>query len=290
MKERYPSLYWWKQEDFKKFPIIPFDQIIDALEKTFMQCISDHVNDVDNISINKTPISTPSQFSLMELERRLVLTINRSLSRDKIKDIDEATETAMRRLKYLIQSVPGRPLWSLLHDFVKYEIKKLVHEQWITWGEIVGEAREKIIMGESRASVLRELGDKVLPQTRGGPSIFTRDELETLRFIYGEMMLCIREIRQSLDLPLKVRTLTNDDYIREHFVGEDPVLYAKDGIPEITGIFKDNEISIILANKRTSDISAEIILNRLKKCRSSKITSPRTMKDILYSITSTFTE
>jgi hypothetical protein len=289
MKESYPALYWWKQQGFKKFPTIPLAPIIDSLKVTFMLCIDDHLNGVDNISIAQTPLNTPLEYSLKEIQRRLVLKTARILSNAKVNSLPEATETAMKHLSYIITSAP-KPLGHLMNNFFRYEIKQLVKDQYILWGKIVDDAREKIINGEKRAIVLRELGNNVLPKTRGRPSTFSRDELEALRFVYGEMKLSVREIRQSLDLPLQVRALANDDYIREYFVGENPILYAKEGRPEIIDIFEDREIPIVLANKRISDISAEIVRKRLVICRGTKVPTPRTLQDILHGFTPTFAE
>jgi len=138
--------------------------------------------------------------------------------------------------------------------------------------------------------VLSKLGDKVLPKTKGGPSIFTRDELETLRFVYSEMKMCVKEIRQRLDLPLKKVNLSEDEYNRKHLVGEDPILFVKDVKMKITEIFNDQEIPLISANKRISDISADIIVTRLNMCRYSNITSARSLQNILRNFAPTFAE
>jgi hypothetical protein len=247
------------------------------------------VNGGDKISIAKTPLSTPSEYSLKEIQRRLLLKVARILSEDNFTNTDEARETAMRRLSYTVVS-PPKPLERLLNAFFMRELNKLAVEQYIAWGKIVQEARRKIINGKNRTEVLSELGDKVLPQTRGGPSIFTHKQLEGLRFAYDEMQLCIRDIRQRLNLPLKKIDLPEDEYNQDSFVGEDPIRYAKDGIPEITEIFDEKEIPIALSNKRISDISAEILVTRLNMCIDSNITSPRTLQNILRSYTLTLAE
>lgn len=289
MKETYPSLYWWKKQGFKKFPTIPLTPIVKILEKTFKLCIVDYIDGVDNISIAKTPLENPLEYSLKEIQRRLVLKTARILSNAKVKSLNEAIEKAMRHLSYII-GCPSKPLDRLMYNFLEYEIKQLFQDQYIMWGKMVADAREKIINGEKRAKVLSELGDKVLPQTKGGPSIFTRDELEALSFVYGEMKLCIKEIKQSLNLPLQKVSLSEDEFNRNFLVGEDPIHLAKEMEMKIIEIFNHQEIPLVLANRRISDISADIIVSRLNQCRYSNITSPRTLQDILHSFTPTFAE
>jgi len=138
-----------------------------------------------------------------------------------------------------------------------------------------------------RVKVLSELGNKVLPKTRGKKTILTRDELETLRFVYDEMKLCIKEIKQKLDLPLK-KPSSEDDYDRYQYNEEDLKFIEEDTGMKITQVFNNQEISLVLANKRISDISADIIVARLHMCRHSNITSARTLQDILHKFTPTF--
>ena len=73
-----------------------------------------------------------------------------------------------------------------------------------TWelGRLAVEARNRVMNDEDREMVLRDLGKKILPQTKGGASIFTLDQKKTLKVLYHELQDCIKEIRRKFDVPL----------------------------------------------------------------------------------------
>jgi hypothetical protein len=289
MKEKYPSLHWWKQQNFKVLPTIPLDLIIDGLETTFKICICDHLEGVDNISVSEKPLDNPLEYSFKEVQRRLVQITARILANAKVNTLSETKKTAMRHLSYIV-GPPPKPLSLLMYNFFKYELKQLVKDQYIMWGKMVADAQEKIISREeTRAKVLSELGGKVLPETRGGKITLNRDDLEALRFVYDEMKLCIMEIRQRLLLPLK-KPSSEDDYSRDHLFAEDPIFLEEANRIKITEIFKNRELPLVLANESISDIAAEIIVKRLSKCRYSIKISPRTLQNILHAFTPTFAQ
>lgn len=139
-----------------------------------------------------------------------------------------------------------------------------------------------MINGEDRETVLRDLGRKIFPQTRGGASIFTEDEKRTLKTLYLELQECIKEIRRKLDIPLKqpgVYDLTQDilENINHYF-------------PEIDNLFLQQELSLLIKSSSIPDTDAEIIVQRINKCIPTNITSPRTIQDILIGIPPFFLE
>ncbi len=62
----------------------------------------------------------------------------------------------------------------------------IIAETWEV-GRLAVEARNRVINGENREIVLRDLGRKILPQTKGGASIFTVDQKKTLKVLYHEL-------------------------------------------------------------------------------------------------------
>ena len=135
------------------------------------------------------------------------------------------------------------------------------------------EARQRIVNGEDREKVLRELGRKILPQTRGGGTRLTKDQEATLKQIHWELQECVKEVRRRLNIPL---VKSDDPFAWSNDWSED----IKADFPDIFDIFSDNELPLITETQSISKTSLNIITSRLATNLPFPI-KPRTLRDIL---------
>jgi hypothetical protein len=158
--------------------------------------------------------------------------------------------------------------------------KMMIAETWAL-GRLSAEARHRVINGEDREIVLRDLGRKILPQTKGGASIFTLDQKKTLKVLYHELQECIKEIRRQLDIPLKESG---------YYLGQNKPEDIEHFCPGIDNLFVEEELSFLIKNPSIADTAAEIIVRRINQCIPTNLTKPRALQNFLNSIPLFFTE
>jgi hypothetical protein len=132
---------------------------------------------------------------------------------------------------------------------------------------------KRVENGEDYESALRELGRKVLPQTKGGKVIRTRRLRVTLKVIHYELQDCIKEIRTAMDIPIT----KNSPYSSW---GTDMTDDIKERFPAINYILSSKEMASITKKKNPAELSLEIIHSRLKKAVPSPI-KERSLRKVL---------
>lgn len=288
----YPSLFQWKIDGIDKFPSIPKELIVLILQANLSKFISAY--NKKRKPKSESERKPNSDYLLIDIQNSLFAALSYRFSEQKLSRVSEARDSAKKFLRYYSIGVTGKwtnkfsddPLKRYLYLYVEYQLSQIKTKRHLMWGQQVAASREQIRRGKSRTKVLRELGKSILPVQRPGSTSFSDDDLEIIWYVYLEMQRCIKDFRSKLYFPLKV--IPQEEFAGiERCYGEDsPGAFALDRIPEIDEIFKVVEIRKVLSNNSISDIAADVILNRLAKCkyRRIKIGSPRTLQNILHQV------
>ena len=151
-------------------------------------------------------------------------------------------------------------------------------EMCMYYAEACLNAIERVRFGEKREKVLVDLGDQILPETRGRkgriksnkalPFLFTHNTKKLFKTIHKELMSCIKEIWQKEDISL--RQFGDGELVTS------TVKSVKQGSPWVEEILTDEEIKLIsLQDKaananipksqfRISEIAWKIMGGRIK--------------------------
>lgn len=143
------------------------------------------------------------------------------------------------------------------------------------WGASVLVAYIKILQGENRKTVLKDLGNKVLPNTSGGKLLQTFEQKLGIKLACDQMKECIREIRSALDIPLKD--------VAGYNWGEDYTEDIELMFPDVKKILRQKELRLVSKRPSIADTAASIIADRLKFSLGRPI-SGRTIQNILESL------
>jgi hypothetical protein len=119
------------------------------------------------------------------------------------------------------------------------------------WGASVFVAYLRVLKGENRKAVLQDLGNKVLPPTRGGKLLSTPEQKAGVKLAYDEMKACIKEIRTHLNIPLKET--------EGYEWGEDYTNDFKQFFPEVEKIFEKGELKLLCQQPSIRKTASEII-------------------------------
>jgi hypothetical protein len=266
MKNVYPFLYSWKKCGVENFPTIPFNEIINGYKEKFWHHIknSDEIP-VAGIFLNDDPNILENFEDALNLrfaaKMNLAIEQNEQNNRSAIKNIDLDKE-----------------LDRLLKEWILDDTRRLIKAQWLKWGQLVHEARQKILCGEGRKGVLRELGDKIFPPTKGGPSLLTEDQKRTLKILHAELQQCIRDIRRALDIPLKKDS--------SYSWGTDESENIIEFFPKIEMLFEKKELPILTKEPSLAKTSLKIITKRINHSvrHVHKRIKPRTLQNMLDSV------
>lgn len=155
------------------------------------------------------------------------------------------------------------------------QLWELSKPQLILWGASVLVAQMRIIKGDNRKTVLKDLGNKVLPNTKGGQLLSTPEQKIGLKVSYEQLKECIKEIRIKLDVPL----IDSPGY----YWNEDKAKDIIEFFPDVLGIFNHKELKLITAKPSISETAAGIIARRIKMAIGRPI-APRTIRNIIESL------
>jgi hypothetical protein len=259
MPAKYPFLSLWKKDGLKKFPSVPFQQILNHFVVEFFEPIN-----APDQAENKTPYLDD------DFETRLRQRFNeikRSAMGENIAAWDHSREMNVDYDEW------ERSLAPLCKKFIFEETQRALQKDWFEWGMLVGEARKKLLNGADREKTLRELGQKILPSKRGGASLLTGIQLRTLKSVYLEMQEAIKETRRPLDLNQAHPDPDEAQQIRQRDLSK--------LCPWTKSIFEPGEIKKILSQKTPADVAADIIAKRLGRALNTNITSGRSLQNKL---------
>ncbi|MBI4961643.1 MAG: hypothetical protein HY913_00045 [Desulfomonile tiedjei] len=96
----------------------------------------------------------------------------------------------------------AKEAWKVVEQEWLQRNEKNITKRQMEYGELCFEARLKVCLGGNRETVLRDLGRKILPETRGGGKRFTINSLQLFKTIHKELKDCIKEIRRKEGLTL----------------------------------------------------------------------------------------
>jgi hypothetical protein len=286
----YPFLFQWKKEGLERFPSIPKELIVEILHDKLLKFISAYSK--KRKPKKESEIEPHSDYLLIDIQNSLFAALSYRFSEQKLSGVSQLKNAAKEYLRYYAIGVMGKwtenfpddPLRRGLYLYVEFQLSQLKMKKHMMWGQQVAEARDQVCRGKSRPKVLRELGNGVMPRKRPGSTSFSDNDLEALWPVYLELKDCIKDFRDQLCFPLKVIPKQEFVGIERCFGENPPEVFAIDGIPKITELFKKEEIKKILLNKKISNIAADVIFTRLANCKSRKIKigSPRTLQNILH--------
>ena len=244
MRQRYPFLAHWKEIGLDRFPEFVLD-IIPQRVTAFYE------------------LEVRSQFRSMIKEDEVSRHQFEHLQMKSPQEAQQIEDDFVHKLLHRIAQVKLEKWNTEYLDRVDQEKNRIIDE-------VLG-ANKRLMGGDQREKVCRDMSNALLPSTKGGPSMLSKHKRVVLKMTYLELQNCIKEVRRRLDMPVN----KPDDY--HSFASED----IKELIPEIDHIFDEEEFSV-LAKGTPSDVALELILNRLSSAGELAIViTPRTLRDIL---------
>jgi len=253
MKERYPFLAHWKKTGLNKFPTYYSEEILQGI---FTYLAEERLR-VEEEDLRKNFRNYFDQSPTFRWGLK---------SREEAYLLENSYIEAMRA--ELVQKY-----WSSFEQRIEDEIER----KSIDAGQREMQAYRDIIKGEDRGQVIRDFVSP-LPNSQGGKTLFTKDQKVILKCVYLEFQECIEKIRRICDIPLR----DNHDYPWGYMDESEGIIMD---IPDWEVIFKKSELPLITEYSSISDVSLEIISERLKACPLRK-PSPRTLQNILDKVTS----
>ncbi len=238
-KDKYPFLDCWKRQGKGSFPAVPVGPVLkEKREKTIAGLKGSHTTPETKLLFGPHPPPAP---------------------------LDEASKEEYRR--YFDEKLAQPMILKAGYEWYFHEC--------LRFGAIVIKHRNRLFAGEDREMVLRDLGRKVFPNTKGGPAFLEEYQKSILKSIYIELKDLIKEIRTNLGVTSKTGEYLDDDLNR-----------AKDNLDilpqELRGLFYPDELEKLLDKRSISQTALEIIVRRLRPCLKNEIPS-RTLANLLNS-------
>lgn len=171
-----------------------------------------------------------------------------------------------------------RALEEPIRKMIVEEIEQAISEDLFIWGKLVHEARQEVFAGADPKGAMEKLVFKILPPERKGTSFLASIQLRTLKSVYLEMQMAIKEARAATGL---TRRRLGADEARESEPWEDS---APSEIEKRMGaIFTKEEIRQVFSAGTPHALAAAMIASRVGRAGFANITG-RTLRNRLDAI------
>lgn len=294
MEKKYPFLYEWKKRDLTNFFDFPKEKLVEIMGKDGFNKVedglnSDQVRKVIGHIMAKIDRKIEIVDGIEELPKHIKKDLNPRcnpvgifipktgdiyLVAGNLFNVVAILEVLQRmgiELKYLTNADINNSLSSSLKNDSEVRISQQIEivdaKKKKQQETDIDEARTRIVvLGENREEIVRDLADKLLPKTHGGPG-FTKNQALILKYIHRELQKLIKDFRNKLKIPLRIssdfhkekqevekqkreRNEINSEEIEEYF-------------PEILNLLDEKEIAILITESSIAKSSLKIITKRL---------------------------
>ncbi len=236
LRERYPTAAKWKRQGLQHFPELPLILKLDVIA---------------SLGLDEEGLRQSAR-------KHLQSPIFCLCTQEELKEMEDYCAKEGSRLM---------AIYRLMRSINKK--KKYMQDKAL-------EAINKVDAEGERRQAAKNLGNAILPRTKGGRGTYFQSQEIVIRFLHSELHQCIKLMKSRMDISGKRTSEPSHNAVTLEDV--------KANLPDISDILTDAEIlTVTNQNLRASDAAFEIISRRLKKHKNLRHRlTPRSLKNIVH--------